>query len=59
MIWKEYIKDENGEQIYARVDDDGLIRITAVRGYPELDTYLAWIEAGNKEEDFWTQRGDI
>lgn len=59
MIWKEYIKDENGEQIYARVDDDGLIRITAVRGYPELDAYLAWVDSGKKPEDFWTQQQGI
>ena len=44
MIWQEYIKDEDGQTIYARVDDDGLIRVTAVRGYPELEEYLEALE---------------
>ena len=53
--WEEFQTDMDGNIIYARVSEDGKIRLTAVRGYPELDAYLAWVEAGNNPEDFWTQ----
>lgn len=59
MIWQKHNVPEEGPVIYAKVDDDGLIRLTAIKGYPELDSYLAWVEAGNKPEDFWTQNEDI
>ena len=55
MIWEELGNFEEGEMVYQRVDTDGKVRITAIKGYPELDAYLAWVEAGNKPEDFWTQ----
>jgi hypothetical protein len=55
MIWEELGDNGDGEMVYQRVDDDGTVRITAVKGYPELDAYLAWVEAGNKPEDFWKQ----
>jgi hypothetical protein len=38
--WEELDEDE-GVTIYQRIDEDGLVRVTAVRGYPELDDYLA------------------
>lgn len=39
------IVDDTGDQvIYGRVDDDGLMRVTAVAEYPEL---AAWLAEGN------------
>ena len=46
--WEELGKDEN-TMIYQRVDEDGLVRVTAVRGYPELEEWLA--ENGTPEEN--------
>jgi len=34
----------DGPQILARIDDDGLIRLTCTEKYPE---YLEWVEEGN------------
>jgi hypothetical protein len=33
--------------VYGRIDQDGLMRITAIEGYPELDE---WIAEGNEPE---------
>jgi hypothetical protein len=35
----------SGKTIYARIDDDGLCRLTCTEDYPE---FKAWIEAGNE-----------
>lgn len=43
MIFK-ILKVEEGVTIYARIDDDGLCRLTCTEDYPE---YKAWLEAGN------------
>jgi hypothetical protein len=43
--WEELYEDE-GVMTYQRIDEDGLVRVTAVRGYPELDDYLAQQEKG-------------
>jgi len=59
MIWQEQNDNGEGEMVYARVDDDGKIRLTAIRGYPELDAYLEWVEAGNNPEDFWDRSDDL
>ena len=59
MIWKELGDNGDGVMVYQRVDDDGKVRITAIKGYPELDAYLAWVEAGNKPEDFWAQTPEL
>ncbi len=32
------------EQIYARIDDDGLCRLTCTADYPE---FVAWLAEGN------------
>jgi len=55
MIWEEIGANDDSVMVYQRVDDDGKARTTAVKGHPELDAYLAWVEAGNKPEDFWKQ----
>ena len=45
MIFKMLSKlNETDTQIYARIDDDGLCRLTCTENYPE---FKAWIEAGN------------
>ena len=38
----------DGPQIFARIDDDGLIRLTCTEKYSE---YLEWVAAGNTPED--------
>jgi hypothetical protein len=46
MIFKFLQKlNETDLQIYARIDDDGLCRLTCTADYPE---FKAWIEAGNE-----------
>lgn len=44
MVFKEYIINEDGSIIYARIDDDGLCRLTCIFDYPELQE---WLETGN------------
>jgi hypothetical protein len=40
----ELLKEEDGVKIYARIDDDAIVRVTAVEGYEELDEYLALLK---------------
>ena len=47
MIYKILRADEHGQTIYARVDDDGLCRLTCTADYPE---FKAWLEEGNVSE---------
>ena len=44
MIFKYLPLIEGEEQIYARVDEDGLIRLTCTAEYPE---FKAWVAEGN------------
>lgn len=44
MIFKKLPKLDNQQQIYARIDDDGLCRLTCTEDYPEFKT---WLELGN------------
>ena len=44
MIFKIIKTTEDGQVIYARIDDDGLCRLTCTEDYPE---FKAWLEAGN------------
>jgi hypothetical protein len=44
MIYKMLPKVEGEQQIYARIDDDGLCRVTCTEQNPE---YLKWVAAGN------------
>ena len=46
MIFKIHSVN-NGQVIYARIDDDGKCRLTCTEDYPE---FKAWIEAGNTPE---------
>ena len=45
MIYKILHTNEDGKTIYARIDDDGLCRLTCTEDYPE---FKEWIEAGNQ-----------
>jgi hypothetical protein len=47
MKWIKYQIIE-GEQIYARVDDDGIIRTTCIEEHPELQD---WVAEGNQPEE--------
>jgi hypothetical protein len=40
-----------GGKLYGRIDDDGLMRVTAVEAHPELQ---AWLAEGNTPEDIST-----
>ena len=43
MIY-QLLKEEEGIKIYARIDDDGLCRVTCTEDNPE---FKAWLEEGN------------
>ena len=47
MIFKTLYTNEEGKTIYARIDDDGLCRLTCTEDYPE---FQAWLAAGNQPE---------
>lgn len=45
MTYKLLYKTPDGIQVYARIDDDGLCRLTCTAEYPE---FQAWLEEGNE-----------
>ena len=45
MIFKKLPTPEYEQQIYARIDDDGLCRLTCTADYPE---FQKWVEEGNE-----------
>jgi len=45
MIFKCLPTIEGEPQIYARIDDDGLCRLTCTADYPE---FQAWLAEGNE-----------
>jgi hypothetical protein len=47
MIYKIIGNNDSGKTIYARIDNDGLCRLTCTEDYPE---FKAWIELGNTPE---------
>ena len=47
MIFKIYSTNMEGQVIYARIDDDGLCRLTCTEDYPE---FKAWVAEGNTPE---------
>jgi hypothetical protein len=47
MIYKMLPLVEGEKQIYARIDDDGLCRLTCTEDYPE---FKAWLAEGNTPE---------
>jgi hypothetical protein len=48
MRYVKLPKLEGEPQIYARIDDDGLCRVTCIDDYPE---FIAWVALGNIPED--------
>jgi hypothetical protein len=44
MIYKIHSTNDASKIIYARIDDDGLCRLTCTQDYPE---FKAWLEEGN------------
>lgn len=44
MIFKILTTNEDGQIIYARIDDDGKCRLTCASDYPE---FVAWLAEGN------------
>lgn len=47
MIFKIHSITDSGKTIYARIDDDGLCRMTCSEDNPE---FQAWLEEGNSPE---------
>ena len=45
MIYKIFTTNEDGQVIYARIDDDGNCRLTCTDQYPE---FKAWLAEGNE-----------
>jgi hypothetical protein len=44
MIYKLLTTNQNGIKIYARIDEDGLCRVTCTEQNPE---FMAWVSEGN------------
>ena len=42
----ELLKEEEGVKIYARIDDDGLCRVTCTEDNPD---YQAWLDEANSK----------
>jgi hypothetical protein len=40
MIYKILTTNEDGQTIYARIDDDGICRVTCIAENPEFQDYL-------------------
>jgi hypothetical protein len=40
MMFKILKADQDGQTIYARIDDDGLCRLTCTADYPEFQKFL-------------------
>lgn len=47
MIYKIHSTNMDGQVIYARIDDDGLCRLTCTAEYPE---FKEWLAEGNTPE---------
>jgi hypothetical protein len=51
VITWEKLGEYDGLTVYKRIDEDGIVRVTAIKGYPELDEYLASLEATEPEAE--------
>jgi len=47
MTWVSLGADFEGVEIYGRLDDDGLIRVTCIAEHPE---FAVWVAEGNTPE---------
>jgi hypothetical protein len=52
MIFKTLHTNEDGQTIYARIDDDGKCRLTCTEDFQE---YQRWLAEGNTPEPAETQ----
>lgn len=51
MKWvKLPMQNLEGADLFGRIDDDGLMRVTCIAKHPE---FIAWLAEGNKPEE-WT-----
>jgi hypothetical protein len=41
----EFLHEDNGVKIYARIDEDGLCRVTCTEDDPEYQAYLRSLES--------------
>ena len=48
MIYKIHLVTDYGKTIYARIDDDGLCRLTCTEDYQE---FKDWLAEGNTPEE--------
>ena len=48
MIWVKLGTNADGVDLFGRIDEDGLMRVTAIREHPEL---LEWIEEHGEPEE--------
>ena len=55
MNYKELFITEDGVQIYARVDDDGLVRLTCSGEY---EPFKEWLAEGNTPTPAETKGGN-
>jgi hypothetical protein len=51
IVWEELFENPLSQMVYKRIDEDGLVRVTAIKGYAELDEYLASLEATKQETE--------
>lgn len=56
MTWVSLGNNSDGVQIFARVDDDGLIRVTCIAEHPE---FASWLEEGNAPEPWSSNEGAV
>ena len=47
MTYTMLPKQDGKPQLYARIDDDGLCRLTCTEDYPE---FIKWLDEGNTPE---------
>lgn len=47
MIWVKLVAIESEVDLYGRIDEDGAMRVTAIREHPELQE---WIEKNGEPE---------
>lgn len=50
MKWVQLVQvNDDASEIFGRIDDDGLMRVTCIREHDELQE---WLAAGNQPEPF-------
>lgn len=54
MKWVQINNGYSSEPVFARIDDDGCIRVTCSAEHPE---FVAWLAEGNTPEE-WSPNGN-